>query len=94
MQIVIDIDEKLYYRIKSYDVKVVDNIPMASAINNGTPLPKGHGRLIDADKLCQTPIDGTDIPSDGLCLMVYDLGEIENAPTIIGADKAESEEKE
>jgi len=51
MQIVIDINEKLYYRIKNYEVKVVDNIPMASAINDGIPLPKGHGRLGDLDAL-------------------------------------------
>lgn len=48
------------------------------AIHNGTPLPKGHGRLIDADALA------------------YELkhfGEIclDEAMTIIGADKEEQE---
>lgn len=30
------------------------------AIHNGTPLPKGHGRLIDADELYGDFIDGTE----------------------------------
>lgn len=42
------------------------------AIYNGTPLPEGHGRLIDADDLF-----------DNTC--------IDEIPTIIEADNAESE---
>lgn len=47
MKIVIDILEQDYERVV-HD----DRIPVArmrSAIRNGTPLPKQHGRLIDAD---------------------------------------------
>jgi len=49
MQIVIDIPEDYY--------KVIKEIPAEYSttdmliIRNGTPLPKGHGRLIDADAL-------------------------------------------
>lgn len=48
MQIVIDIDDNLYTRLfdnggDDYDYAV----DMAKAIRKGTPLPKGHGRLID-----------------------------------------------
>ena len=57
MQIVIEIDESLLDGIKSDDFdfarRVVKSFQgtIASAIANGTPLPKGHGRLIDADNL-------------------------------------------
>ena len=47
MQIVIDIHEKDYQSIKN------GHIPFSilDVIMRGTPLPKGHGRLIDADEL-------------------------------------------
>ena len=52
MQIVIDIDENLYTRLFDNGVDNYDDaVDMAKAIRKGTPLPKGHGRLIDADKL-------------------------------------------
>jgi hypothetical protein len=49
---VIDIDEKLYERItveKEYFLE--DGEDLCSAIENGVPIPTGHGRLIDADRL-------------------------------------------
>ena len=52
------------------------------AILKGVPFPKGHGRLIDAD-------DMWDIYHSN----DYDFYEaLDDAPTIIEADKAESEE--
>lgn len=39
----------------------LDAIPIIDAIANGTVLPEGHGRLIDAEQLmnyCQNQIDG------------------------------------
>lgn len=58
---------------------------------NGTPLPKGHGRLIDADKLLKTWYD--DFCYDDFCEFMSraELNSmnnvIKNAPTIIEADK-------
>ncbi len=53
MQIVIDIPEDDYHDILQYtELKAnteFENL-MIVAIKNGTTLPKGHGRLIDADK--------------------------------------------
>ena len=50
MQIVINIDEDLYTRLfDNGDIDAVDMLKACVAIRNGTPLPKGHGRLIDAD---------------------------------------------
>ena len=64
-------------------------------------LPKGHGRLIDADALHhkmsewlkpQTPDESVMVALDDIA--VSTMIEIEEAPTIIEADKAESEDKE
>lgn len=49
MQIVIDIPEEYYNGIKSIPDNQCDADMLI--IKYGTPLPKGHGRLIDADKL-------------------------------------------
>ena len=51
MKIVIDIDEHIYKQIMAdSEVYILDNevdrILIENAIYNGTPLPKGHGRLI------------------------------------------------
>ena len=52
MKIVIDIDDNLYARLFDNGVDNYDDIvDMAKAIRKGTPLPKEHGRLIDADKM-------------------------------------------
>lgn len=42
-------DVELVIKIPEEDYK--RGIVMASAIRNGTPLPKGHGRLGDLDKI-------------------------------------------
>ena len=87
IELVIKISEDEYQMCKSC---LGDADCIESAIANGTPLPKGHGRLIDADKLhhceckgnfseCDTCLD------DDLCNLVNE------APTIIEAD-TESEE--
>ena len=87
MQIVIDIDEEQYNTIKSdlYNTFPVEMKKWGlEAIRNGTPLPKGHGRLIDADKLEPRDIspEAWNIPMWG-----FELVDIEDAPTIIEADK-------
>ena len=52
MQIVINIDDWMYSEI----LKGVKYQRLEHNIKNGTPLPKGHGRLIDADER-RTEID-------------------------------------
>lgn len=52
MKLVIDIDDNFYTRLFDNGVDNYDDaVDMAKAIRKGTPLPKGYGRLIDADKL-------------------------------------------
>ena len=87
MQIVIDKDKEIQ-KLKDMLPNLTDKKDIQSvkfAINviegiDGTPLPKGHGRLIDADKLQR--VDHIILESA-----------IDNAPTIIEADK-ESENEE
>ena len=94
MQIVID--------ISNYDVEWINNaycIPseisskIADAIINGTPLPKGHGRLIDADALKLSEEEHTEMGEYNWNVehtyytRYYSVKEIKNAPTIIEADK-------
>ena len=71
MQIVIDIPEEEYKCVQITGC-IGNKTCISNAIYNGTPLPKGHGRLIDADELL-----------DNTCL--------DEIPTIIEADKGESE---
>ena len=83
-KIVININEEIYNGIK-HGMRNRDDVEnIMEQIENGTPLPKWHGRLIDVDalydstKLCHTEEDGT------ACV---EWREINDAPTIIEADK-------
>lgn len=88
MQIVIDILEDDYRKVQDGRASVS---MMRKAIRNGTPLPKGHGRLIDADAL---EYDITSLESDSdVQFECIDKQDIADAPTIIEAD-AESEVEE
>lgn len=81
MQIVIDIPHRVYKMLQNgHKMSLIDVDILEGAIRNGTPLPEGHGRLIDGDDLL------TQAKADG----AYDYvsaREIANAPTIIEADK-------
>ena len=87
MQIVIDIPEELY-KANHRGLEAEELWDLRIAIKNGTPLPKGHGRLIDADALIykQTHHGNYYTPFE-----LIDRNGLNNAPTIIEADKAESE---
>lgn len=83
IELVIKMPEEQYNMIllsdKTAMSECVSKEGMMYAIKNGTPLPKGHGRLIDADKLkARAKNDIT-----GYCY--EDL--IDTTPTIIEADK-------
>ena len=77
MQIVIDIPEDLYKaNINGLNAEEVWNLRVA--IKDGILLPKGHGRLIDADDLIRDRVE-----NDNIVILA-------NAtPTIIEADKAD-----
>ena len=47
MKLIIEIDREDYEKVKNHK----GSYSFGNAIYNGIPLPKGHGRLIDADEL-------------------------------------------
>jgi hypothetical protein len=67
----------------AYELETIQMFMQALA--NGTPLPKGHGRLIDADAFGKELHRYTEAPYQ------YALKVFNDAPTII---EAESEDKE
>jgi len=97
IKLVVKIDEKLYKDIYS-DAEIMIYGGMRSgktllatllrAIRNGTPLPKGHGDLKDANNLKQAfvmwsmAVQGNFTDAD-IASIIY------NSPTIIEADKEE-----
>ena len=92
IELVIKIPEETYNAIKS---DLYNTFPAEmkkwglEAIRNGTPLPKGHGRLIDADILEECKEVMNTIMNE--CKYAVRIDEVRNVPTIIEADKAESE---
>ena len=84
-------------KVKDYHILLYD---ICERIKNGTVLPKGHERLIDADKVKKDIIDWfmytvnskhNSIPKDCDELIKYITGwvtyAIDKTPTIIEADK-------
>ena len=51
MQIVIYIPDEEYKKISNSNPSYADDFSIYYAIKNGVPIPKGHGRIGDLDKL-------------------------------------------
>lgn len=94
MQIVIDIPEEQYSIILLSDKTALSEFAskeaMMYAIKEGTPLPKGHGRLVDADKVEDITWQE---PSyyDALNVLTEVRDRVRALPTIIEADKKGAE---
>lgn len=95
MKIVIEISEKDYLDFMlQYDNGILDEKTPSHrakiAIANGTPLPKGHGRLIDADetisKICGNSC-GCHLEECGHDEPCFSVTRIKSAQTIIEADE-------
>ena len=54
MQIVIDIPDRIYNIVQNKTLNIIDSEIVEETIRNGTPLPKGHGKLKDADSILAT----------------------------------------
>ena len=87
MEIIIKIDDERYKDIQRIAEVQLDRGRFQTAeqvIANGVPLPKGHGRLIDADKLefekCTLETDSS------ISFYMIDKEDVDNAPTIIEAE--------
>lgn len=91
MRIIIDISEDSYKATCNGRMLPPDVENVVRGIKNGTPLPEGHGRLIDADafqRYCFEKNFDKRLSEEGLAIINMFL---EFQPTIIEADK-ESEE--
>ena len=85
IELVVKMPEEEYKIIKNYTA------PMTWAerlIKNGTPLPKGHGRLIDVnDLLDDISLEDNDYNRDVNVGEIITLENIDRIPTIIEADR-------
>ena len=86
MKIVIDIDE-IAYKGCLLLVKHGEGSASDIAIANGTPLPKGHGRLIDADKYKDRYENVLECEIDHPLFEETIEELIDQMPTVIEADK-------
>jgi len=81
MQLVVEISEDTFFDLKKKQNRTeVDN-----AVLNGTPLPKGHGDIVDIETLIDMFWDGNSME-----ITKYDLSVID---PIIEADKEQEDEK-
>lgn len=96
MQIVIDIPDEEYDVVQNEKYHYIISHYIWEAVKNGVVLPKGHERLIEANKLLQA-MKNRDADNGGEPLNAIDRGyhlavehlqiEIDHAPTVIEADK-------
>lgn len=91
IELVIKIDKDIYEARQHWVAnpkRMVDEVDIAIA--NGTPLPKGHGKLIDADEQIfkiEEIYNGYMLSEDGGVVPNDFVEFLEEAPTIIEADK-------
>ena len=87
IELVIKLPKGIYVASQMLDVKPDDvvQIPL-EIIANGTPLPKGHGRLIDENEIWDT-IPDISSPLENH-FKTYDFCRfLANTPTVVEADK-------
>lgn len=85
MQIVINISKKMYEECKRLGDSRDE---LFEAIRNGTSLPKGHGRLIDADEL-SVALDKMAYMDSQPRAIRRCIRRIKEEPTIIQASESE-----
>ena len=87
MKLVIDISEHNYKQAKDIisTFGEVKGYEIITAIANGTPLPKGHGRLIDAEVFSHNVVKYSHQSTKTIGQALSDT------PTIIEADKEREE---
>ena len=80
MQIVIEIPKEKYLYAKNLVNGGKEDNPVVLAIGNGTPLPKGHGRLVECERLQE--VFKRNVVGYASFKQLFDI-----APTIIEADR-------
>lgn len=97
MKVVIDIPEEAYKLLNNEGVDWLGAEHILNAVANGTPLPKGHGRLIDSDELSNRLLERWEIADKNMEKLVSNVMADIVCPIVIGTPtiiEAESEEKE
>lgn len=79
LQIVIEISDRLIKKVKDHYVNPYEVDEICEAILDGTPLPKGHGDLVDFNRLCEEYWDGN--------YMEIHKDDLPNIKPIIEADR-------
>ena len=82
MKLIIEIDDEIYKTWKQ-EGKYASHSYAQRIILNGTPLPKGHGRLIDVNQIVYEK--DCIWESDGCCTTIS-TPDIDATPTIIEAE--------
>ena len=87
MQLIINISESMLNELRTCKFPIQDAYRLCAAIENGTPLPKGHGDLIDTKKIIVKPKYMQNCMGE-VVIRAEDLARIiADTPTIIEADK-------
>ena len=86
MQLVIEISDGLYNNLDTIKNGSIASKIILDCVRKGQVLPKGHGRLIDADRLIKAERMWYRLKNGDVACPKID---IENAPTIIEADKGD-----
>lgn len=90
IELVVKIPEEMYKKLLNKG-KIMCLSGYEGIIANGTPLPKGHGRLIDADEIIRltNEIGAEDREEEMYHLFLKTV--LTDAPAIIEADKEQEE---
>ena len=87
MKLIIDIPDELYNYIKSdkYDEHLEKrfDFKIRNSVENGTPLPEKHGRLIDENDLLEISVWHDNAYGDEY--KIINVDELDEIPTIIEA---------
>ena len=85
VKIIVTLSEGQYEALKDVQFGGIGSRMIFNAVKHGTPLPKGHGRLIDADAI---EYDEESLETDSSqVFLVVDKDSIDLMPTIVEADK-------
>ena len=98
IELVIKMPESIWVSIQNGEYCGILDDRTYNAIKNGTPLPAGHGRIVDVGKIDEDRIDHDNpiiyLTMNGEYVEAVSLDYINNLPTIIEADKVGSEDSE
>ena len=94
MQIVIDIEEKIFEELTKYDEPIPSGNHLynsaLSSIYNGVPLPEHHGRLVDISKIDEDRMESDNpimyLTINGQYIEAISLDYLNDLPTIIEAE--------